>query len=147
MTWNYCDSNWCPRNIQVASINLSTDRKTGAQLYAFMEETLSQSPINWSEKIHIFTATSENEASDGLSMDMLTNHVKSFRCVVQTISLCFDQVIADLSQSKSYINHVNLVKTYFSLHQKAAQMLGELQREGGVKNDRVESLKKDLSKI
>ena len=90
------------------------------------------------------TATSDNEAATALGVDLLTNFVGSIRCVVHTLSLVVNDVFESGTVWKKYLDHVNKVTTYFSHHEKAAQLLAMKQLEDGVTPDRLQRLKYDI---
>lgn len=61
--------------------------KSGSHLFAILEEIVYQNPIVGSDMICIHKATSENEPTTAIAMDLLTNFVGSIRCVVHTLDL------------------------------------------------------------
>ena len=144
MTWHYCDEQWALRSVPIASINMSTCRKTVSQLCEIMEEILAQSEIVGSDDVSSFTVTTDNEGAAALSADILTNFVGSVRCVVHSLALCVNAVFKQTTAWQKLMDHVNKVTTYFNHHQKAAQLLIELQKEKNVPNDRIQKLKHDI---
>lgn len=144
MTGHYCDDEWRIRSVPIASLNLGSARKTGAQLCPIIEEGLSQNPIVGSDKISVFTGTSDNEAAAALSVDLLTNFVRSVRCFVHSLALCVKDVFVGDSTWKIYLDQVNDVATYFSQHQEASQLLAEEQFGNGLTQDRIQRLKHDI---
>eukprot|EP00171_Calliarthron_tuberculosum_P001466 IDg1466t1 len=87
VTWHYIDGSWKLQTIPVTTLHLGTASKTGEQLRCIVEELLQQSSIIGSDKIRVHTATSDNEASAALAVDLLTNYVGSVRCIVHSMAL------------------------------------------------------------
>ena len=71
----------------VATLNMGMVSKTGQQLRCIIHEILEQNPIVGSDDVRVHTATSDNEESTALGVDLLTNCVGSVRCVGHTLAL------------------------------------------------------------
>lgn len=144
ITWHFIDEKWNLQSIRISTLNTGGASKSGMQLCHIMEEVLIQSPILGSEKVRVFTGTSDNEPATTLGVDLLTNYVGSIRCTVHTIALAINDVFKEGTAWKKYMDHVNKVTTYFNQHPKANQLLVATQLDHGITDDRIQKLKHNI---
>lgn len=67
--------------------------------------------------------TLDNDAAVCLAVGLLTNLAGLIRCIVWTVALPFNGSLGDDIVWNVYIDHVNIVSSYFQQHQKVERHL------------------------
>lgn len=129
---------WTLKSIPIAKLYTGNAIKIGEQIRCIVEKVLDGSKVIGSAKIRIHTITSKNEPAIALVVALLTKFVRSVRCAVHTIELCFNDVCIDQNASwSSYLTFVNDANSYLNQHPKVAMHLNQKQLDSGLTQDHI----------
>jgi hypothetical protein len=150
MSLVFVDENWQLQSLPLGLINTEDMEKTSLNQAALMRSMIETNERVGADFV-VHTASSDNEASIALAVDLFTNHTASVRCLVHTLSLVVSDVLydgrddVDAGYVVKLLQRVHKVATFVNQHPKVDAMLRQDQATVDMTSpDRIRVLKKEM---